>query len=262
MARGSYLKVSVPRMKPFLLFSLLLVFSLPGRAASVAITQARPIEKLDADGRPCGVSMAAVGATFTLVRLDGDNLILKDAGGVQYLIAAQATDYTPTPVATAPETNAPAPAPAAPEKKTVAQTAPPAPRRADGNTNARPVPVAKAAPVPSGPDAEKIKQINDALGFPLLADAQFWQDDAGEVARRLSWPLESKTATEESYRRYAKKGEVPALGASAYSLALYGKAGKPTYLSIIFATRATSPRSTIPSTWWPSPRSKRTWPWR
>ena len=73
------------------------------------------------------------------------------------------------------------------------------------------------------------------MGIPLFADTQFWQDDVAQVAQRLGWPNESKTKSDESYRRYAKVGEATVLGASAYSMALYGKMGKPTYISLVFA---------------------------
>ena len=73
-----------------------------------------------------------------------------------------------------------------------------------------------------------------------------------DVAQRLGWPLESKTDVEASYRRYAKKGEVMVCGASAYSLALYSKNGKPTYLSLVFANEADFELEQSPGTGFPT----------
>lgn len=207
---------------PILLAGLMLGFPFP--AAAVTITKASPIEKLDADGHPSGVSMATVGASFSLVKQDGSDVILKDAGGAEYRIAAAATDYsapvvstsTAAPAQTAAVTEAaPMPAPAAPASGPAAPS--------DGSSAL------------GKDDTEKLKQINEALGFPLLSETSFWQDDVEAVAQRVGWPQESKTTTEESFRRYANEGQVKVFGASAYSLALYGKMGKPTYLSLIFA---------------------------
>ena len=209
-----------------------MVAALPSRGDgdAITITQASPIEKLDAQGTPCGVSMASVGATYVLVKTSDDKLIVKDPGGVEYMIATAATNYS---------------APSA-EKSVVAEPPP--------SQSAQPAPAAQphdstvtiAAPNPSTADkdeAAKIKAINNALGVSLLADAQFWQDNVADVGRRLDWPRESKTASEESYRRYAGSGEALVFGASAYSLALYGKSGKPTYVSIIFANAGDFPEA-------------------
>ncbi len=42
---------------------------------------------------------------------------------------------------------------------------------------------------------------------------------------------------DSSYRRYALNGGAPAIGARAYSLALYGRKGHPSYVSIVFANK-------------------------
>jgi len=198
--------------------------------------QARvPIESLGPDGHPNGVSMSLAGASFTLVNVKGDQLVLKSADGGQYQIAMNATDYQPpaTPVATGPAaTNATvsvSPAPA-PTNAPVAAVTPPAPVA----TNA-PAPVAAtpdASAAPTG-DTALMNQINDALGVKLLADDHFWDDPVLDVGHRLLWPKESETSTQVSFRKYSDG--TPVLGAPAYSLALYGKDGKPTYLSIIFS---------------------------
>ena len=88
-------------MKRFLILLARLAFSLPlvVHADPIAITSSAPIEKLDADGHPSGVAMAQVGATYSLVRQQGDSVILKDTAGSQYLIAIQATNYSPAAAA-------------------------------------------------------------------------------------------------------------------------------------------------------------------
>jgi hypothetical protein len=227
----------------------LVFLPLGAHAAEIAITQSRPIEKLDADGRPSAVSMAQVGAHYTLVKQEGAGLVVQDETGSRYLIPADATDYTPP----AASVTAPAHPPAA--GTAAATNAPPgsATNAAPDATAATPPPaITKAATAPTAPalaanlspdDAAKIKQLNDALGLPFFVDTQFWQDDVDAVAKRLQWPQESKTTTQESYRRYADANEADILGASAYSLALYGKNGAPTYISIIFANAGDFPEA-------------------
>lgn len=232
-------------MKRLVLIFVGLIFPLMGRTELVVITQSSPIEKLGADGRPCGVSMAQVGASFTLVSQDGGQVILKDVSGVQYVIAMQATNYSPPKAAPAPATPVkPTPDTSTPAASVQPATSAPPPAPAATVYSPPPVPkIPEGAPILSGEDAAKIKEINDALSLPLLVNDQFWQEDIGVVAKRLGWPQESKTPREESYRRYAKENQVHVLGASAYSLALYGKLGKPTYLSIIFANAGDFPES-------------------
>jgi hypothetical protein len=205
-------------------------------ATVVTIAAARPIEQLAADGRPTGVSMAKIGAAYALVKQDGTNLILQDSSGGQYLVALDATDYTPAAAA-----SPTVPVPAVTNTATPATTAPAAAVVAPP-ASVPLAPAAASAPIPgstatlSKDDQDKLTQMNAALGIPLLADMLFWQNNMDDVAQRLDWPKESQTDTEESYRLYATpKKTVTVLGASANSLALYGKNGKPTYISIIFA---------------------------
>jgi hypothetical protein len=211
----------------------MLFLPLGGQAAEITIIQSRPIETLDAAGRPDAVTAAQVGAHYTFIRQDGTNLIVRDDTGSQFEIEADATDYTPPA--------APAPPPAT--NSAAALTNVPSPTTNTAATNAAPAASPPVAANLSPEDADKIKQLNDALGLPLLADTAFWQDDVAAVARRLQWPQESQTTTQESYRRYAVAGEVAILGASAYSMALYGKDGKPTYISIIFANAGDFPEA-------------------
>ena len=244
-------------MHRFLLFAL--VFGLPPVRADaankpVAITQAQPIEKLDSDGHPSAVTAGTVGATYTLVKQDGDQVILRDASGTEYEIAIAATDYTPPPAApSAPPAAAPA-SPPATNTATASTTTNAAPSAAStAVTSDSPPPWAMKPPGPAttpspltststaaGPalskdDADKLDKLNDALGIPLLTGTPLWKEKVDDVASRLNWPQESKTDTEESFRRYANAGEALVFGTSAYSLALYGKNGKPTYFSLVFA---------------------------
>ena len=230
-------------MSPPLALGLLILLPLCGRTAEVTIIQSRPIEKLDADGHPSAVTMAQVGAHYTFLKQDGANLVVHDNSGGQYEIGTDATDYTPPAAPASP----PASTPATNTIATITNAAP-----ATNATTTSPPAAMNAAPAPAAPpiaanlspdDAAKIKQLNDVLGLSLLTDTEFWQDDVAQVAQRLKWPQESQTTTQESYRRYAEAGEVSVLGASAYSMALYGKDGKPTYISIIFANAGDFPEA-------------------
>jgi hypothetical protein len=177
--------------------------------------------------------MGKVGAVYSVIQAGSGTLIVQDASGGRFLISVAATNYVP-----------PSPAPSASATNAATATnAPPATSEpAASSTNAALAPsgdriVNAAAPQNnlSADDAARMKQINDALGIPLLVDGNPWQDDVGQMAYRLRWPRESLTSTQESYRRYATKGQALICGTSAYSLALYGKAGRPTYVSIVLA---------------------------
>ena len=82
-----------------------------------------------------------------------------------------------------------------------------------------------------------MQKLDDALEIPLFASASLWKDDVEQVASRLDWPQESKTDMDSSFRRYALEGGAPVLGAKAYSMALYGRKGHPSYVSIVFANK-------------------------
>lgn len=102
------------------------------------------------------------------------------------------------------------------------------------------VPSAGAAPVPlpstGGVTAE---QINEATGHPLFAGATLWSSKPEEVAARLEWPRESKTAIGESYRAYPD-AEYRLLGARPHSAALYGENEQVTGLSVVYANKGDS----------------------
>lgn len=60
----------------------------------VVIKVRAPIETLDGD-RVSAVSMAAIGASYSVVRTEGNFLILQDTSGTKYRIAAHATSALP-----------------------------------------------------------------------------------------------------------------------------------------------------------------------
>lgn len=70
----------------------------------VIITIRAPIETLDGSGHVTAMTMAAVGGTYRVVRMDGNFYILQDASGTQYRITAQATSALPDAGATVPPT--------------------------------------------------------------------------------------------------------------------------------------------------------------
>jgi hypothetical protein len=70
------------------------VAAVPALPSSVSVIKAAPIEKLDASGQVTGVVSAVVGTSYTLVRVDGDQLVLKDDAGNQYKLDASATNFS------------------------------------------------------------------------------------------------------------------------------------------------------------------------
>jgi len=94
------------------------------------------------------------------------------------------------------------------------------------------------APLPST-GGVTVTQINEAIGHPLFAGTSLWTNKPEEVATRLQWPRESKTAIGESYRAYPD-AEYRFLGARPYSAALYGENEQVTAISIVFANKGDS----------------------
>ncbi len=215
---------------------LALLMAAPVAADDVKVTikTRAPIQSLDDQGHPTAVSMSLPGSGYILVRTQDDRLILKDAAGKQYLIRIDATDYTPP----APTSTPSVPSQPVVTASTATANVPPITAQTPSPTTTTPVPSTSIATSPagslSGTDTAAISQLNDALGFTLLVDDHFWDDKLDDVADRLKWPKESATTTEASYRRYSKSGTT-ILDAPAYSMALYGKNGKPTYISIVYS---------------------------
>jgi len=79
-------------------------------------------------------------------------------------------------------------------------------------------------------------QMEAVFGIPLWTQTPLWQEDAPAVAQRLGWPEESRTSQVSSYRLYPGR-EARVLGCRPFSLALYGKAGKPEQISMVFANK-------------------------
>jgi len=78
--------------------------------------------------------------------------------------------------------------------------------------------------------------LNEAFGLPIWIDDSLWDDSTADVAARLKWPNESRTDSDESYRVYTHPGTL-VLGARPFSLALYGRDGKPSQISMVFANK-------------------------
>ena len=85
-----------------------------------------------------------------------------------------------------------------------------------------------------------ITGLNTALGVPLFADAQLWDDVPSEVAGRLRLRPESETSGAESWRVYARPPLI-VLGAPAHMLALRVEDGKIAQFSMMFPNRGDSP---------------------
>ena len=93
--------------------------------------------------------------------------------------------------------------------------------------------LALSAPSLAKPD---FTAVNAAIGAPLFADGNLWDDNAEAVADRLGWPVESSTSTDSSYRDYPGESD-RFLGARPRSKALYGEGGKVSGVSVVFANK-------------------------
>ncbi len=82
-------------------------------------------------------------------------------------------------------------------------------------------------------DADPLNQI---FGVKIWSDDCLWDDTDNDAARRLNLSPESKTSYESSFRRYPHEEQI-CLGARIYSLALYGKAGRVSRVSLVFANK-------------------------
>ena len=217
------------RIQPLLLFGLFLFGSAFSRAnQSATIITDDPVTFVQGAGhlarhvRPEEI--------FTVVSTTGDEITLSDRHGFQATLKRGFVKFIDA-VPSSGSTNAVIPS-TNPASAVVATNNPPA-----SPPPATKVPATPAAVDPE--DAQKLKRLNDVLQIPLFADANLWGDDVADVAVRLKWPRESQTSYDCSYRRYALDADEPVsvLGARAYSLALYGKQGHPTYISIVFANK-------------------------
>lgn len=88
-------------------------------------------------------------------------------------------------------------------------------------------------------EAYDFNALNDLLGLQLWNDADLWNDPADQVAKRIGWPLESKTASQSSYRTYLSRKHTIA-ERRAYTAVLYAQRGKVDYISIMFSNKGDS----------------------
>lgn len=172
------------------------------------------------------------GEVFNVVAIKGDDVTIADAEGFQATVSRIALTITDSSSLT--DTNS------------TSEETPPTDLFGTPYTPPPPTKAANAPPVAanlSPDDAKIIKQLNDIFQLNLFATANLWDEAVGKVAGRLEWPRESKTDIDESYRLYALDGGAPILGTKAYSLALYGRKGHPTYISIVFANKGDLPEA-------------------
>lgn len=88
--------------------------------------------------------------------------------------------------------------------------------------------------------------LNAILGIGLFTDSNLWDDPSAAVAKRLSWPRESKTDSQSSFRYYPS-ANYRILKARPYSAVLYGYSGKVEHVSIVFANKGDFKFSNPPS---------------
>lgn len=88
--------------------------------------------------------------------------------------------------------------------------------------------------------------LNAILGIGLFTDLNLWDDPSAAVAKRLSWPRESKTDSQSSFRYYPG-ANYRILKARPYSAVLYGNSGKVEHVSIVFANKGDFKFSNPPS---------------
>jgi hypothetical protein len=246
-------RVSSVSFRGFRFFAagLFLATTAPCLATTVTVTQRAPLESVSAAGDVTGVMESQVGATYTFVSSKDGQLVLRDAQGNEFQIAATATDYTPPAViAPAAVTPAPTSTPTAVATATNASTISPGTNAAPATNNVAAQPAASSTPVappaskPVAPPASNtglaFADVNTALGKPFFSDQPLWQETALLVAQRIGLGLEGRTQWEASYRRYfSGQPDDPksiVLGNGAYCVALYADAeDHPTSVLIAFA---------------------------
>ena len=85
-------------------------------------------------------------------------------------------------------------------------------------------------------ELNEYKALNALLGINLFTDSSLWNDPSTSVAERLSWPQESKTDLQSSFRYYPH-ANYRILQARPYSAVLYGKEGNVRLVNIVFANK-------------------------
>jgi hypothetical protein len=211
------------------LFLILQLNAADPTPVTVTITQRSPISTLGSDGSISSMSEGQVGAHYTFVSSDGQQVVVQDAQGTRYRVAQAATDYvapqTPAPLTNSTSITAPStPSNAAPVPSTVTTTP-------STNTTA------------AGGDAvseDDVTRIDTGMGKPFFSTQNFWKESALLIANRIGLRLEDKTKWETAYRRYYYGHDdnydpAPILGGNAYCVALYADANDvPTSALIAF----------------------------
>lgn len=101
----------------------------------------------------------------------------------------------------------------------------------------------------AGMEAKKkslFEATNKLLGIDLLQDNFLWNDAPVSVAKKLGWPLESRTENQSSYRYYPEENYT-ILGTRAYTCTLYGNERKVSQVSIIFSNKGDFQFSPVPT---------------
>jgi hypothetical protein len=79
-------------------------------------------------------------------------------------------------------------------------------------------------------------RLNRLFGINIWQDYYLWDDAVASAAERMQLPEESRTSSQASYRSYPGS-QSSVLGARPYSMALYGKSGVVSRISIVFANK-------------------------
>ena len=84
------------------------------------------------------------------------------------------------------------------------------------------------------------EQVNERAGLPMFSDGTtLWDEQADAVAERLGLPVESRTASDASYRLYPSD-TARVFGRRPYSVAMSAQDGKPVALNFVFANKGDS----------------------
>jgi len=95
-----------------------------------------------------------------------------------------------------------------------------------------------AAAKPPTSNLAEVNSVNGVIGHNLFGEvASLWKEDAGAIAERLDWRLESKKENTSSYRLYTKLDYI-FLGAHPYCVTLYGGKGNlAKHMSLVYANK-------------------------